>query len=106
MKVDQTFSEFIPISSICDIFISECLLEFVLSLEVVDYTFSYFQINLDYISDLMDAVVSLRNTNDSYLKAKEAINHQRRLPPPLSQSTPKPPKNVTIQRHVTRFNVN
>ncbi|XP_062591608.1 uncharacterized protein LOC134253115 isoform X1 [Saccostrea cucullata] len=65
----------------------------------VDQTFNY-------ISDLMDAVVDLRTVNDSYTKAREAMNLPRRLPEPLSQSTPKPPKHVTIQKHVTRFNDN
>jgi hypothetical protein len=53
----------------------------------------------------MDAVVMLRGVNDSYSKARAAaIGAPRRLPPPISQSTPKPPKNVTVARHVTRFN--
>lgn len=64
----------------------------------VDQTFNY-------ISDLMAAVVTLRTVNDSYVKAREALDRlPRRLPPPLSQSTPKPPKHVTVQQHIGRFN--
>lgn len=64
--------------------------------------FLYFK---DYISDLMAAVVTLRTVNDSYVKAREALDRlPRRLPPPLSQSTPKPPKHVTVQQHIGRFN--
>lgn len=64
--------------------------------------FFYFE---DYIFDLMAAVVTLRTVNDSYVKAREALDRlPRRQPPPLSQSTPKPPKQVTVQQHIGRFN--
>lgn len=63
----------------------------------VDQTFNY-------IADLMDALVELRELNDSYTKARDAIDRHVQVPPPIAQSTPKPPKDVTIQRHTTRFN--
>lgn len=52
----------------------------------------------------MDAVVELRELNDSYTKARDAIDRHVQVPPPIAQSTPKPPKDVTVQRHTTRFN--
>lgn len=52
----------------------------------------------------MDAVVELRKLNDSYAKARDAIDRHVQVLPQIAQSTPKPPKDVTIQRLTTRFN--
>ena len=52
----------------------------------------------------MDAVVGLRELNDSYSKARNAVDRHLQIPPPVAQSTPKPPKYVTVERHRTRFN--
>ena len=59
-----------------------------------------------YISDLMDEVVSFRDTNNSYSKANRAQNvpRQHPRPQPLSQSTPKPAKHVVVASHIGRFN--
>ena len=63
-------------------------------------------INLGYIADLMDAVVGLRELNDSYSKARNAVDRRMQIPPPVAQSTPKPPKDVglTVERHKLRLN--
>ena len=54
----------------------------------------------------MDAVVELRELNDSYSKARNAVDRHLQIPPPVAQSTPKPPKEVglTVERHRTRLN--
>ena len=52
----------------------------------------------------MDAVVGLRELNDSYSKARNAVDRHLQIPPPVAQSTPKPPKHVTVERHRPRFN--
>lgn len=48
----------------------------------------------------MDAEERLCSVNDSYVKARKALNLQT---PRLLQSTPKPPAHVTIKKHITRF---
>lgn len=94
VKVDQTFSEYVNIYIIKKKTFSSS-----------NYNCNSIHLHyLDYIADLMDAVVELRMLNDSYSKARNVMEHGVQIPPPIAQSTPKPPKNVTIQRHTTRFN--
>ncbi|KAL4231280.1 hypothetical protein ACF0H5_008860 [Mactra antiquata] len=62
----------------------------------------------EYIKDLMQAVVELREKHNSYKIAKEVRRlDERHRPSPLAQSTPKrqkKSKQELIDLHVSRFN--
>lgn len=60
----------------------------------------------DYVSELMDNVLELRNERTSYAVAKQLHKVEDKVrPPPNAQSTPKRvSKQQLIDTHVRRFN--